>query len=98
MYHGVIYLKPDQFFFQNTAHCLNQEGEQCGTLKFMVKVIEREFIIDHGEEKVDKKEAPPKEPVKVDLVAKVSIYAANLVVNSYFATLFNKKRKRNLQL
>jgi len=41
MYNGVIYLRPDQFFFENTAYCLNQEGEQCGTLNFMVKVVER---------------------------------------------------------
>lgn len=36
--------------------------------------------------------------MKVDLVAKISIYGANLVINSYFANLFEKKKKRNLSL
>ena len=98
MYHGIVYLKPDQFFFENTAHCLDQEGEQCGILKFMVRVIEREYIIDHGKELVDKEEVPAKEPVRVSMVAKVSIYGANLVVNSYFVNLFHKKKKRQLKL
>jgi len=34
----------------------------------------------------------------VSLVAKISIYAANLNVNSYYANVFFKKRKRNFKL
>jgi hypothetical protein len=26
LYNGVLYIKPDQFFFYNTAHVLNQQG------------------------------------------------------------------------
>ena len=96
MYNGLIYIKPDRFFFVNSAHVLNQEGEQCGLLKFMVKIVEKE-IFDKGEER-DVKEVEQKEPVRVDLVAKVSIYGAVLVVNSYYLTNFNKKKRRNLSL
>lgn len=39
LYNGLVYIKPDQFFFESSTHCFNQEGRQCGVLRYMIKVI-----------------------------------------------------------
>lgn len=62
----------------------------------MVKVVEKEEA-KNGD--VKEQVIEPKEPVKVNLVAKVSIYGATLAVNPYFLNTFHKKKKRrNLKL
>ncbi len=91
LYNGIVYIRPDQFFFESSSHCLSQEGRQCGVLRYMIKVVEREEA--QGEAKVE-----AVEPVKVDLVAKVSVYAASLLVHSHFLLLFHKKKHPQLHL
>ena len=93
IYSGIIYLKPDQFFFENRTHCLNADGEQCGTVRYMVKVVEREENVKVKEQKFE-----VKEPVKVNLIGKVSIYGATFTVSPYHLNTFHKKKRRNLQL
>ena len=61
----------------------------------MIKIIEKE---DDSSLNQKPKEVTPKEPVKVNLVAKVSIYGATLMVNSYFSNTFHKKKHKNMRL
>ena len=81
MYNGQIYIKTENFFRPLTVHIFNKEGSKCGIFKYMIKVVEKQVV------KTAKTKPEPvvqQATVKVDMIGKLTLYAASCIYNFYY--------------
>ena len=74
MYYGEIHIKPEDFFINNHFIVYNKNGQACGKVSFMIKIVDREKGVKYNEED----EVENRERIRVDLVARMTFVEAKL--------------------
>lgn len=90
MYNGQVYIKTENFFRPLNIHVFNSDGGKCGIMKYLIKVIEKQ--VARTAKKVEVVEEQPS--VKVDLIGKITLYAATGNIIFYISHDFKSKLQK----